>query len=167
MQQSVIRIGAITVSLFLAACGGSESTSVASEDTAPASQQVAAQSAPATPKAGSISAVGATALADFTGDAAAGERAFMQCRTCHVTDPGVNRMGPSLAGIIGRKAGTVDGFNYSPAMAESEITWTPEKLYEFLENPRRLVPGNRMAFAGVRNDQERADLIAYLKTAER
>jgi len=91
----------------------------------------------------------------------------MQCRTCHVMDPGVNRMGPSLAGIIGRKAGSVDGFNYSPAMAESEITWTPEKLYQFLENPRRVVPGNRMAFAGVRNDQERANLIAYLKDAQR
>jgi len=167
VQQSVIRIGAIAVSLFLAACGGSESTSVASEDTAPASERVAAQSAPATPQADDISTVDGTALADFTGDAAAGERAFMQCRTCHVMDPGVNRMGPSLAGIIGRKAGSVDGFNYSPAMAESEITWTPEKLYQFLENPRRVVPGNRMAFAGVRNDQERANLIAYLKDAQR
>ena len=167
MQQSVIRIGANAVSLFLAACSESESTSVASEDTAPANERVAAQSAPATPQADDISTVDGTALADFTGDAAAGERAFMQCRTCHVMDPGVNRMGPSLAGIIGRKAGSVDGFNYSPAMAESEITWTPEKLYQFLENPRRVVPGNRMAFAGVRNDQERANLIAYLKDAQR
>jgi cytochrome c len=98
------------------------------------------------------------------GDPAAGQRVFAQCRACHVTDKGVNRVGPSLHGIVGRKAGTVPGFKYSKANASSGVTWTEDKLFEYLENPRKFIPGTTMAFAGIRNPQQRADLIAWLKT---
>ena len=106
----------------------------------------------------------AEALADFTGDAAAGEKTFMQCAACHVVEPGVNRVGPSLAGIIGRVAGTVEGFNYTDANKNSGITWTPEKLFQYLENPKRVIPGTKMAFAGLPKGQDRADVIAYLQS---
>ena len=106
---------------------------------------------------------GAT-LAQFTGDPASGEKVFIQCKTCHVTDPGVNRIGPSLHGIVGRPAGQVAGFNYSPANKNSGITWTDPKLFQYLENPQRVVPGTKMAFGGIADNQKRADLIAWLKT---
>jgi len=106
---------------------------------------------------------GAT-LAQHPGDAAAGEAVFAQCRACHVTDPGVNRIGPSLAGIVGREAGKVPGYQYSPANANSGITWTPEKLFQYLENPQRVVPGTKMAFPGIKDPQQRANLIAWLQT---
>jgi len=88
---------------------------------------------------------------------------FAQCKACHVTDKGVNRVGPSLHGIVGRKAGTVPGFNYSAANRSSGVSWTEETLYTYLENPRKFMPGTKMAFAGLRQPQQRADVIAYLK----
>ncbi|MEL6876125.1 MAG: c-type cytochrome [Pseudomonadota bacterium] len=103
------------------------------------------------------------AYASLTGDASAGKRVFAQCRTCHVTDPGVNRIGPSLAGIVGSKAGAVDGFNYSPANANSGITWTEEQMYVYLEDPQRAIPKTKMIYAGLPDAQQRADVIAYLK----
>lgn len=103
------------------------------------------------------------AYASLTGDAAAGKRVFAQCRTCHVTDPGVNRIGPSLAGIIGNTAGSVAGFNYSPANASSGITWTEEQMYVYLEDPQRTIPKTKMIYAGLPDAQQRADVIAYLK----
>ena len=93
-----------------------------------------------------------------------GKVVFLQCKTCHVLEPGQNRIGPSLAGIVGRAAGTVEGFSYTPANANSGITWTEEKLFQYLENPQRVVPGTKMAFAGLSKAQDRADVIAYLKT---
>jgi cytochrome c len=107
--------------------------------------------------------VDGTTLASFTGDAAAGKLVFAQCRTCHVTDPGVNKTGPSLAGIIGRKAGTAAGFSYSPANANSGITWTKEKLFQYLEKPQRVIPKTKMIFAGLPDAQKRANVIAYLE----
>jgi cytochrome c len=106
---------------------------------------------------------GAT-FAQFTGNAAAGEAVFIQCKTCHVTDPGVNRIGPSLHDIVGRAAGQVAGYNYSPANKNSGITWSEAKLFQYLENPQRVIPGTKMAFAGIQDNQKRADLIAWLKT---
>lgn len=99
----------------------------------------------------------------LTGDAAAGARVFARCRSCHVMDEGVNRNGPSLYGIIGRTAGTVEGFRYSDANANSGIVWTEEALFDYLENPREYIPGTFMAFPGLRSEQERADIIAYIK----
>jgi cytochrome c len=99
----------------------------------------------------------------LTALAAAGKVVFAQCRTCHVTDPGVNKTGPSLAGIIGRPAGSVPGFNYSPANKGSGITWTKEKLFQYLEKPQRVIPKTKMIFAGIPDAQKRANLIAYLE----
>jgi cytochrome c len=80
-----------------------------------------------------------------------------------VTDAGVNKTGPSLNGIIGRAAGSVAGFNYSPANKGSGITWSKEKLFQYLEKPQRVVPQTKMIFAGIPDAQKRADLIAYLE----
>lgn len=103
-------------------------------------------------------------LADLTGDAAHGEQLFGQCAACHTLDPGVSRVGPSLNGVVGRDAGSLSGFAYSPAMRASGISWTRETLFDFLANPQAMVAGNRMSFPGLRDPQDRADLIAYLET---
>jgi cytochrome c len=102
------------------------------------------------------------AFADLTGDASAGETVFAQCRTCHLVEEGMNGVGPSLHGVVGREAGAIDGFNYSDANANSDITWTPEVLFEYLEAPREYLPGTRMAFPGLKDPQDRVDVIAYL-----
>ena len=99
-------------------------------------------------------------------DAAAGENVFKRvCATCHnPTVEGPRKLGPMLAGIVGRKSGSVEGFRYSKANSEANIVWTAEKLDPYLKNPREVVPGTTMAYAGLRNDDERANLIAYLAT---
>ncbi len=101
-------------------------------------------------------------------DAAAGQRVFNQCRACHVIENnGRNGVGPNLFGVVGRPAASIQGFRYSANMrtlAEGGLTWTPENLNRYLTNPKDLVPQGIMAFAGLRNDQQRADLIAYLQT---
>ncbi len=102
------------------------------------------------------------------GSAEAGEAVFKLCRSCHEVGPNAkSKLGPALNGIVGRKAGTVEGFTYSPvnkAAGENGLTWSEVELATFLADPRKFMPGNRMAFAGVKDAQDRADLIAYLKT---
>ncbi|VVT11048.1 c-type cytochrome [Erythrobacter sp. EC-HK427] len=153
---------------LLAACGGSDAPAPANEGDAPAADGAAgaadasAAAAPEAPAADDVATVDGSVFADFTGDAANGETIFAQCSACHVVEPGVNRTGPSLAGIVGRAAGSVEGYNYTPANANSGITWTAEKMFQYLENPARVVPGTKMAFAGLPNPQDRADVIAYL-----
>lgn len=96
-------------------------------------------------------------------DAAAGGMAFQQCAECH--SPGTtDNAGPGLKGVFGRKAGAKDGFDYSPAMKKSAITWDDRTLAEFLANPAKAVPGTSMAYGGDEDAKERADLVAYLKT---
>ncbi|MBA3896221.1 MAG: cytochrome c family protein [Sphingomonadaceae bacterium] len=119
---------------------------------------------PAAVAANATDTLGGQKLADFKGDAAAGEAAFAVCKSCHVVDPDVNRIGPSLHAIVGRRAGTVPGFHYSQANKSSGITWTAEKLFQYLEQPQRVVPGTSMTFAGLPDPQKRADVIAYLKS---
>jgi cytochrome c len=97
------------------------------------------------------------------GDPAAGEQIYKRCQGCHSIDR--NRVGPMHLGLFGRKAGSVEGFNYSKAMRESGIVWDEATLDKFLENPRGVVPGTKMTYAGVKDAQERADLIAYLRQA--
>ena len=160
----------VAMTALLAACsGGSEEKAdapAAPVAAAPAAP-VAAAPAPAAPAgppaATDVATLDGIQFASLTGTAAAGKLVFAQCRTCHVTDPGVNRIGPSLAGIIGRAAGTVPAFAYSPANSGSGITWTKEKLFQYLENPQRVVPGTKMIFPGLPDAQRRADLIAYLE----
>ena len=141
---------AATFSILTVACSGGKTDQTASVDSGP-SQTTAGETA------------SGVDYADLTGDASSGKSAFAQCRTCHVVDPGMNRVGPSLAGIVGREAGTVAGFNYSEANASSGITWTEENLFAFLENPQEVIPKTKMIYAGMPDAQKRADVIAYLK----
>jgi len=101
-------------------------------------------------------------------DAAAGQRVFNQCRACHTIDEdGRNAVGPNLHDIVGRKAASVEKFQYSAAMkekGEQGWIWTEENLQSYLRKPREVVPGTKMSFPGVRNDQQLNDLIAYLKS---
>jgi cytochrome c len=99
-------------------------------------------------------------------DAAAGEQAVKRlCSSCHiVTAEGRRGVGPTLWNVVGRKSGTVEGFRYSTANQNANIVWSPEILDKYLTNPRAVVPGTTMAFAGIKNDAERANVIAYLQT---
>lgn len=149
----------------LSACGGTDEPAEADTPaTDPAAAVVAPEPAAEAPAPDNVETVDGTTLASFTPDVAHGEEVFIKCSSCHVLEEGVNRIGPSLAGIVGRPAGTVEGYNYSEANANSGITWTPEKLFQYLENPQRVVPGTKMAFAGLPDGQDRADIIAYLET---
>ena len=86
-----------------------------------------------------------------------------QCGVCHQVAKSRNGLGPTLRGVIGRPAGTVEGFNYSPALKRSGITWTPETLDRFLADPAALVPNTRMA-QRVPEEQKRRDIIQFLAT---
>jgi cytochrome c len=96
-------------------------------------------------------------------DAAAGKTAFAQCAACHSVD-GTNGLGPSLKGVVGRKAGSFPSFRYSRAMKNATISWDEKALDAYLTEPQKLVPGNLMPFSGVADAKQRADLIAYLAT---
>jgi len=96
-------------------------------------------------------------------DAAAGKVLFTQCAVCHSTD-GSNAVGPSLKSIVGRKAGTADGFRYSRAMKNSGIVWDDKTLDAYITDPQKLIPGNVMPFSGMADPKQRADVIAYLQT---
>jgi len=98
-------------------------------------------------------------------DAAKGKTVFQRCAICHrVEKDGGNGLGPNLFGIVGRKAGSVAGFSYSAAMKGSGITWSADKLDAYIQHPAVVVPGNRMAFAGITDAGQRADVVAYLAT---
>ena len=100
--------------------------------------------------------------AQSAGDAGAGRLVFRKCQACHSIEPGKNLLGPSLSGVIGRKAGAEAGFNYSPAMKSADIVWNPETLDQYLADPAKVVPGNKMPFPGLKTDHDRADVIAFL-----
>lgn len=94
-----------------------------------------------------------------------GEQVFKKCRICHqVGDNAKNAVGPVLNGIIGRQAGTIEGFRYSPANKSSGVTWTEENMFKYLENPKAFIPGTIMVFPGLPEEQDRKDVIAYLKS---
>ena len=97
-------------------------------------------------------------------DAAAGEKVFAQCRACHqVGESAKNAVGPILNGLFGRKAGTVEGYNYSPANKNSGLTWDEATFREYIQNPRAKIPGTKMVYAGLKDEQRINDLVAYLK----
>ncbi len=168
-------LGSAAALALLAGCGSQKTeTAPAAETTAEApaatpAPEAAAPAAPAdaTATAAAPAATPAVATEDFaafTGDAKAGKVVFIQCQACHSIKEGENRVGPSLYSKIGKTAGQVPGFKYSDANKNSGIVWTEEKLFEYLKNPRAVIPGTTMAFAGIADPQKRADLIAFLKT---
>ncbi len=98
-------------------------------------------------------------------DAAAGKRLFHQrCSICHSDEKGENKIGPSLFGVVGRKAGTEAGYHYSAANEKSGLTWDEATLDRYLQRPSKAVPGTKMSFAGMPNASQRADVIAFLAT---
>ena len=138
-------------------------TTTASTDATNTTAVAAAPTAAPAPAADNVDTIGGEKYASFTGDPVKGKGVFVTCQTCHSIDPGVNKIGPSLHGVVGRKSGSIADFNYSAANKNSGITWTPEKLFQYLESPQRVVPGTKMTFAGFTDPQKRADVIAYLK----
>ena len=172
--------------IALAACGGSneadapapapepapQETSEAPAETPPAEPEaeVETASAPepeATPPA-AAETDGASEFADLpepykSADYSRGKRVFRTCSSCHLLDPEAgNLVGPNLHGLFDRKSGTLEGFTYSQALLEADFQWTPEQLDNWLANPRTFLPGNNMSFTGVRRDQDRQAVIAYL-----
>ena len=112
-----------------------------------------------------VAALASSPVLAQEGDPAAGEKVFNKCRACHVLDEDKNRVGPYLHGIIGRPAGTAEGFTYSPAMKDSGIVWDEETIAEYVTDPKAYIPGNRMAFPGLKKQEDVANLMAYLAEA--
>lgn len=106
----------------------------------------------------------ASAGAALAQDLAAGENSFKKCLACHsVGADAKNKVGPLLNGLEGRKSGTIEGYNYTEANKNSGITWSEETFKEYITDPRAKIPGTKMVFAGIKNENEKAALWAYLK----
>jgi len=116
-----------------------------------------------------VAAIGAIAgTASAAGpDAAHGKTVFARCAACHDLNTGKTLLGPSLKGVFGRKAGSVPGYAYSPAMKAKGVAWNAASLDAYIAAPMKNTPGTKMPFAGIPNPQDRADLIAYLQQAAR
>jgi cytochrome c len=99
------------------------------------------------------------------GDAAKGKKVFNKCKICHSLKKGKKKIGPSLYGVIGRKAGKVAKFKYSKAMKKSAVVWDEKSLDAYLTKPKKFIPGTKMIFAGIKKQKDRDNLIAYLKKA--
>lgn len=110
----------------------------------------------------SLTAINTPALAE--GNIKAGKKIFKKCKACHDVKEGKNKVGPSLHNIVGATAGNVEGFKYSKALKESGVVWDEENLRAFVTKPKKLIPGNRMAFAGLKKEKQIDDLLAYLNS---
>ncbi|QRM34646.1 cytochrome c family protein [Microvirga sp. VF16] len=116
----------------------------------------------------SIAVSAALVLAGFghaqAQDAAAGEKVFAQCRACHqIGENAKNAVGPVLNGLFGRHSGSIEGYNYSAANKNSGLTWDEATFRDYIQNPRAKIPGTKMVYAGLKDEQRINDLIAYLK----
>jgi cytochrome c len=108
-----------------------------------------------------------TSVSQADGDAAKGEKVYVKCKTCHDIDKGVNKVGPSLKGLVGRKAAAVPDFKYSEAMiakGAEGVVWDEATLTVYLPDPKAFVPKTKMVFAGLKKSEDIEDLIAFLKT---
>ena len=115
--------------------------------------------------AASMLAFATSAASASAADVNNGKAMFSRCAACHNNSKGgPNGLGPNLFGVVGRKAGSIKDFSYSAAMKSAGFVWNNQKLDSYIANPAKVVPGNRMAFAGIADPKQRADLIAYLDT---
>ncbi len=118
----------------------------------------------------SVAVLGLNGTAAMAQDVENGQSVFRQCRACHQVGANAkNLVGPALTGIVGRKAGTIAGFNYSQANKDAGakgLVWTEEVLLKYLAAPLQFMPGTKMAYAGLKDEADRKDLIAYLKSAK-
>ena len=143
----------VTLACALAACGGQPQDEQAGPDGGNSS------SAPAASGTASAVAIPATPP-----PAAPPPASFAQCLTCHALQPGRNGIGPSLAGVVGRKAASVPGYAYSPALTAANLTWDRTTLDRWLTAPMQAVPGTRMIYAGISDPARRKEVIDYLET---
>ena len=155
-MRALLVIGLLTLS----ACGSPEAPSSTTSAPAPAATTTSPAAAEAEDRQADIADLAAPYnQANYE----AGRRAFAQCRSCHVIEAGApHRVGPNLHGVFGREIGSAPGFNYSQAVQDANFVWDADHLDHWLQNPQTFLPGNRMAFAGVRNETQRRDPIAYL-----
>ena len=114
---------------------------------------------------GAITLFSMHSVAHAQGDPKRGEKVFENCRACHTLDGKANDVGPGLSGVFGRRAAERDDFRYSPALKRSGITWTPQTMDDFVADPQKTVPANRMPYAGIPDARDRADLIMYMLQA--
>lgn len=171
----------LTAAAFvLTACGGSDDPAADSEDTAPVNtptpdevERTEDVTGDEAADAGEQAAEEAetdlpAALASLPApyseaDLANGRRQFRRCSSCHtLQEGGPHRVGPNLHGLFSRQVGTVEGFNYSRALVEADFEWSPDHLDAWLSDPRGYIEGNRMSFVGLRDENDRRDIIAYL-----
>jgi cytochrome c len=111
-----------------------------------------------------IGAAALGAMPAYSQDAASGEKVFAACRACHQVGPTAkNAVGPVLNGLFGRKAGTIEGYSYSPANKNSGLTWDEATFREYIKDPKAKIPGTKMVYAGLKDEKRIEDLIAYLK----
>ena len=160
MRGSVLLVMAASA-LALAACGkGGSSPSATTEGSAPAA------SGPAEKTPEQVKAMLASLPAPYsTGDVEHGKQVFGQCRSCHsIAKGGPNMTGPDNYAVVGRKAGTHEGFAYSDGLKASGLTWDAPTLDRWIESPRKVVPDTKMSFAGIKDPKSRVDLIAFLRT---
>ena len=170
---------AVALALALAGCGGGAEESEDAAPTAPEPLDTAIPADTATPAAGETPTPGATPSESPSPTpspkasptptptpvaAASPPTVFNQCTACHSTQRGENGIGPSLAGVFGRRAASLPGFAYSQAMEDAGLTWNQANLDRYLENPRGVVPGTTMAYNGVKDAAQRQAVINYLKT---
>ena len=123
----------------------------------PAAEEVVAEE-PAAEEQGGFAALVAAA------DPADGKKVFRKCQSCHVADKEQNRVGPHLLGVIGRDVASADGFGYSDVMVAVDGQWTLDQLNAWLQDPKAFAPGNKMTFAGLKKEEDRASVIAYLQS---
>ncbi len=157
-----MRIAASAVLIVLAACGPVAPPSSETPTQAPA--KAAADSGNDAEEAAERQArIAALSVPYNEASYQAGRRVFAQCRSCHAIEAAAgHRVGPNLHGLFGREIGTAAGFSYSQSLQAADFTWDSDQLDQWLANPRTFLPGNRMAFAGVRDIAQRRDVIAYL-----
>jgi cytochrome c len=111
-----------------------------------------------------VLAASAAPVTAVAADVDAGKEEFKKCALCHTAEPGKNKIGPSLFGVVGRKSASVENYPYSEAMKKFDHTWDPETLDKYLTDPRAVVPNTKMIFPGIKDEKERQDVIAYLET---